>query len=40
MYSRGLHDTFLHNYDVYRFVLDLDTDSSHPSQAAVYLGAI
>jgi hypothetical protein len=26
MYSCGLRDTFLHNYDVYRFVLDLDTD--------------
>ena len=26
MYSRGLHATFLHNYDVYRFVLDLDND--------------
>ena len=26
MYSRGLHATFLHNYDVYRFVLDLDNE--------------
>ena len=26
MHSCGVHDTFLHNYEVYRFVLDLDTD--------------